>query len=188
MADLDADGAPARVVAEAVDSLGNLTCLVNCAGIFLTGPVEESAELLDRQWQTNVRAPFGLSVAALSHLRRSGGSILFLSSIAGRIGFPSSSAYCATKGAIEQLTRAMAIEEAPNGVRVNAIAPGNIETPMNAELMADPDYKRAMLDATPLGRNGRPEDIVPMALVLASRESSWVTGHSLVVDGGWTAQ
>ena len=86
------------------------------------------------------------------------------------------------------MTKSLAVEEAPHGVRVNAIAPGNIETPMNAHLMADPEYLKAMLEATPLGRNGKPEDVVPMAMLLASDAGSWITGQSFVIDGGWIAR
>jgi len=186
--DLTSDDAPGQVRDRVLERFGRVDALVHCAGLFLTGPVQSSAELLDRQWQTNVRAPYRLTIATLPTLRESRGSIVFLSSIAGHIGFPASSAYCATKGAVELMTKAIAVEEAPHGVRVNAIAPGNVETPMNAELMADPDYKQAMLAATPLGRNGRPEDIVPLALLLIGPGGRWMTGHSVIVDGGWTAR
>ncbi len=188
VADVTADGAAREIVDAAVGAFGGIDVLVNCAGTFLLGTPDESLELLDRQWQTNVRAPFALVAAALPELRRRRGAILFLSSIAGKVGFPTASAYCATKGAIELLTKALAVEEGPNGVRVNAIAPGNVETSMNAHLMADPDYKRSMLDATPLGRNGQPADIAPLAVLLASDDASFATGASVLVDGGWAAQ
>jgi NAD(P)-dependent dehydrogenase (short-subunit alcohol dehydrogenase family) len=183
----DAD-APERIVAETVGTYGGVDCLVTCAGIFTPAPVDVSLELLDSQWLTNVRAPFALTVAALPELRARKGSIVYLSSIAGKVGFPSSSAYCATKGAIEMLTRALAVEEAPNGVRVNAIAPGNVETPMNAHLMEDPDYLRAMLEATPMGRNGKAPEMAPLVVLLASDASTYTTGASVLVDGGWAAQ
>jgi NAD(P)-dependent dehydrogenase (short-subunit alcohol dehydrogenase family) len=188
VADLDDDRSPPEIVARTTAAFGRVDVLVNAAGVFTPAPIDDSAELLDRQWLTNVRAPFRLTLAALPALRDSRGAVVFLSSIAGQIGFPSSSAYCATKGAVELMTKAMAVEEAPNGVRVNAIAPGNVETPMNAHLMAEPGYKQAMLNATPLGRNGRPEDIVPLALLLAGPGGAWITGESVVIDGGWMAQ
>jgi NAD(P)-dependent dehydrogenase (short-subunit alcohol dehydrogenase family) len=188
VADLEDDGAAQRVVDDAMEALGRIDAVVNCAGVFLTGPVEESAATFDRQWRTNVRAPFRLTVAALPELRRRRGSIVFLSSIAGKIGFPNASAYCATKGAIELATKALAVEEAPNGVRVNAIAPGNVETPMNAHLMADADYYKAMIEATPLGRNAQVDDIAPIAVLLVSDAGAYITGESIVVDGGWTAR
>lgn len=188
VADLTDPHAPVRVVQEVVAELGQLDCVVNCAGVFLLGAPEDSLELLDRQWLTNVRAPYALVAAALPELRRREGSVIFISSIAGRVGFPTASAYCATKGAVELLTKALAVEEGPNGVRVNAIAPGNVETSMNEHLMADPGYKAALLEATPLGRNGQPEDIAPLAVLLASDYAAFATGTSVLVDGGWVAR
>jgi len=188
VSDVTADGAAREIVDAAVGAFGGVDVLVNCAGVFLLGQPEESLELLDRQWETNVRAPYALVAAALPELRRRRGAIIFLSSIAGKVGFPTASAYCATKGAIELLTKSLAVEEGPNGVRVNAIAPGNVETSMNAHLMADPDYKRAMLEATPLGRNGQPADIAPLAVLLASDHASFATGASVLCDGGWVAR
>jgi NAD(P)-dependent dehydrogenase (short-subunit alcohol dehydrogenase family) len=188
VADVTEEGAAERLVAETVSAFGRLDCLVNCAGVFTPAPVDVSLELLDAQWVTNVRAPFALAVAALPELRRTKGSILFLSSIAGMIGFPNATAYCATKGAIELLVKSLAVEEGPKGVRVNAIAPGNIETPMNAHLMEDPAYKRAMIEATPLARNGQVEDIAPLAVMLAASQSAFTTGASVLVDGGWAAR
>jgi NAD(P)-dependent dehydrogenase (short-subunit alcohol dehydrogenase family) len=188
ISDLERDEAAGEIVAAALAAAGGIDCVVHCAGVFLVAPIDESLELLDRQWLVNVRAPFRLTLSALPELRRRGGSVIFLSSLAGRVGFPGAAAYCATKGAIELMTRALAVEEAPKGVRINAIAPGNIETPMNAHLMADPDYLRAMIEATPLGRNGRVEDIAPIAVLLASGYSGYMTGESVLVDGGWAAQ
>jgi NAD(P)-dependent dehydrogenase (short-subunit alcohol dehydrogenase family) len=186
-ADLCADDAPGRVVAQTLDRFGSINVLFNGAGVFELAPFEDSLELLDRQWQVNVRAPFALTIAALPHLRP-GGAVIFMSSGAGHSGFATGTAYCATKGAIELLTKALAIEEAGNGVRVNAIAPGNIRTPMNEGLLADPEYERSQIEATPLRRIGEVDDIAPLAVMLASDASSYVTGHSMVVDGGWNAQ
>jgi NAD(P)-dependent dehydrogenase (short-subunit alcohol dehydrogenase family) len=187
-ADLERPEAATEIVEAAVAACGHIDCLVHCAGVFLVAPVDESLDLLDRQWQVNVGAPFRLTLTALPELRRRKGSVVFLSSVAGQVGFPGAAAYCATKGAIELLTRALAVEEAPNGVRVNAIAPGNIETPMNAHLMADPAYLRDMIEATPAGRNGRVDDIAPLAVWLASSQAAYMTGESVRVDGGWAAQ
>ena len=187
-ADLTEDGAPARVVDEAVTGLDKLDILVNAAGVFELAPFEESLEALDRQWATNVRAPFAVTCAAIPHLRRTKGTILFLSSIAGHIGFATASGYCATKGAITNLVRCLAVEEAANGVNVNAIAPGNVRTSMNDHLLADAAYEQAMLAATPAGRIGVVGDIAPAAAFLVSGAAGYITGASLVIDGGWTAQ
>ena len=109
-------------------------------------------------------------------------------SIAGQVAFPNSAAYCATKGAIEQLTKALAVELAPAGIRVNAIAPGNIRTPMNEELLKSKEYEQMYLDNTPYGRVGVVEDIAPLAVFLASDEARYIHGESILVDGGWAAR
>ncbi|OJU83645.1 MAG: 2,5-dichloro-2,5-cyclohexadiene-1,4-diol dehydrogenase [Solirubrobacterales bacterium 70-9] len=187
-ADLLVDGAPAQVVEQALAGFGRLDALVNCAGIFELAPFEESLGALDRQWECNVRAPFALTQAAIRHLRESGGTVLFLSSLAGRVGVGTGTAYCAVKGGVENLVRALAIEEAPNGVRVNAIAPGNVHTAMNEGFFADPEFEKAMLALTPLGRIGEVDDIAPAAAFLVSDAAGYITGQSLVIDGGWSAQ
>jgi NAD(P)-dependent dehydrogenase (short-subunit alcohol dehydrogenase family) len=187
VADLTADEGPARVIDEAVARFGRLDTVVHAAGVFRPQPLEQTEDaILDGQWETNVRAPFRLTRTAVPHLPE-GGAVIFISSIAGHVGFLNSSAYCATKGAIELLVKALAAELAPRGVRVNAIAPGNVRTPINEDLLADPDYARAMIDATPAGRIGEVEDIAPAVVFLASPSARYVHGSSLLIDGGWTA-
>ncbi|ADB52801.1 SDR family NAD(P)-dependent oxidoreductase [Conexibacter woesei] len=185
-ADLTDDAAPPAVVSAVVERFGQLDVLVNAAGVFEMAPLQESLSGFDRQWQLNVRAPLHLTAAAIPHLRERRGSVLFFSSIGGRVGFASGVGYCASKGAVEQVVRALALEEAPNGVRVNAIAPGNVRTRMNEDL--DPEFERAMNALTPLGRFGRVDEIAPMAAFLASDHATYVTGASIGLDGGWTAQ
>jgi NAD(P)-dependent dehydrogenase (short-subunit alcohol dehydrogenase family) len=185
--DLTTDAGPKVAVDAALAAFGSLDVLVHSAGIFWPKPFEEtSLRDLDQQWEINVRAPFALSQAALPSLR-SGASIIFVSSIAGYVGFPNSTAYCATKGAIELLTRALAVELAPRGIRVNVIAPGTIRTHMNEHLLANPDYERAMLEATPSRRIGEVEDVAALAVFVASDAASFMFGSSLLVDGGWAA-
>ena len=111
-----------------------------------------------------------------------------MSSIAGKVAFPNSAAYCATKGAIEQLTKALAVELAPAGIRVNAIAPGNIRTPMNEKLLESREYEQMYIDGTPYGRVGVVEDIAPLAVFLASDAARYIHGESILVDGGWAAR
>ena len=185
--DVTADDAPKELVDATLEALGPVDSIVHSAGIFWPKPfLETPLSDLDHQWEVNVRAPFVLTQAALPHMK-AGSTVIFISSIAGYIGFPNSSAYCATKGAVELLTRALAVELAPQGIRVNCIAPGNIATSMNEHLLADPDYYRAMIEATPSRSVGRAEEIAPMAVFLASDKASFMVGSSVLIDGGWCA-
>jgi glucose 1-dehydrogenase len=187
--ELTADDAASTIVEAAMKRFGALNILVNCAGIFEPQPFEKQPlESFDRQMAVNVRAPFALTQAALPHLRPDG-AVVNISSIAGYAGFPQSAAYCATKGAVELMTRALATELGPQGIRVNCVAPGNIRTPMNAEQFAtSPEYERSLEDKTPLGRIGETEDIATAVVFLASPAAKFVNGASWLVDGGWAAQ
>ena len=186
--DVTGDGAPATIVEHTLSAFGRIDVLVHSAGLFEPGPFDQlDAESLDRQWRTNVRAPLLLTQAALPHLD-AGASVVFVSSIAGHVGFQDSTAYCATKGALELATRALALELSPRGIRVNAVAPGNIKTPMNEELRTTTDYEAVCNAATPAGRFGEADEIAATILFLASDAASYVHGASLLVDGGWTAR
>jgi len=188
VSDLADDDAPARIVAETIDAFGALNVLVHSAGVFWPKPFADAPlDEFDQQFRVNVRAPYALTQAALPHLQPDG-AVVFVSSIAGHVGFPSSAAYCGTKGAIELITKSLAMELAPLGVRVNAIAPGNIHTPMNAEFFQSPEYERTMIERTPYGRVGVVEDIAPVAVFLASDAARYIHGESILVDGGWAAQ
>jgi NAD(P)-dependent dehydrogenase (short-subunit alcohol dehydrogenase family) len=187
--ELTSDEAPATIVNAAVQRFSGLNVLVNCAGIFEPQPFEtQPLESFDRQMAVNVRAPFALTQAALPYLRP-GGAVVNISSIAGYSGFPQSAAYCASKGAVELMTRALAAELGPQGVRVNCVAPGNIRTPMNAhQFAASRDYEKSLEEKTPLGRIGETEDIAAAVVYLASPAAKFVNGASWLVDGGWAAQ
>lgn len=186
--DINADGAAARIVDATVAELGGLNVLVNNAGIFWPKPFEETPiEELDAQLATNVRAPFLLTQRAVPHLRN-GGVIINLTSIASHVAFVNASAYCASKAALELLTKVWAVELAPQGIRTVSIAPGNVRTSMNDHLMADPAYAQLMIDMTPSGRNGEVSDISHVAVFLASDAASYVNGAALLVDGAWCAR
>jgi NAD(P)-dependent dehydrogenase (short-subunit alcohol dehydrogenase family) len=187
VADVCADPAPDEIVAETIDRFGRLDVLVHSAGIYVQASLADTSdEIFDSQWMTNTRAPFRLTRAALPHLG-SGSSIVFISSMSGHVGSPNDSAYCASKGAIELIVRALATELAPRGIRVNAVAPGNVRTPMNEGILAEPDVEREILAATPAGRVGVVGDIAPAVVYLASDASAWTHGASLVIDGGMVA-
>jgi len=188
LVDLTAAGAPEQIVVAALESFGRIDVLVHSAGLFEPVPfAETTTQSLDRQWEVNVRAPFLLTQAALPHLQ-TGSSVIFISSIAGHVGFPSSTAYCATKGAVELLARALSLELSPLGIRANVIAPGNVLTSMNEHLRALPGYEEQVSGETPAGRFGEPEEIAAAVVFFASDAASFVHGASLLVDGGWIAR
>jgi 2-keto-3-deoxy-L-fuconate dehydrogenase len=172
---------------------GVLDVLVNNAGIGHVGTLATTtAEDLDRLHAVNTRGTFNVSKAFLpSMLERRHGVIVNIASIAGLLGVRDRLAYTMTKHAIVGLTRAMALDHARDGLRINAICPGRVETPWVAErLKESPDPKAAyeeMSSTQPMGRMGRPEEIAAAALYLASDEAAFVTGSTLTPDGGWSA-
>jgi len=187
VADTCADDAPRTIVDETLARFGRLDVLVHSAGVFLPKPFAETTiEAFDSQWDTNVRAPFRLTQAALGHLAP-GSSVIFVSSVGGHVGSPDCSAYCASKGAVELLVKSLSSELAPIGIRVNAVAPGDVHTPMNAHLMT-PEYEQGLIDSTPARRVGVVGDIAPAVVFLASPAASYVHGVSLLIDGGFAAQ
>ncbi len=187
--ELTDDDAAKAIVDAAMQRFGGLNVLVNCAGIFEPMPFEtQPLESFDRQMAVNVRAPFALTQAALPY-RRPEVAVVNISSIAGYAGFPQSAAYCATKGAVELMTRALATELGPQGVRVNCVEPGNIRTPMNAAQFAPSrEYEKPLEETPPLGRIGETEDIAAAVVYLSSPAAKFVNGASWLVDGGWAAQ
>lgn len=187
-ADICAAGGPQLVVEEVLRRFNKLDVLVHSAGVFLPALFADTTdEILDAQMDTNLRAPFRLTRAAAPHLR-SGSSVIFVSSMSGHVGSPECTAYCASKGAVELLVKALATEMAPRGVRVNAVAPGNVLTPMNQHLFQDPAFEREQLAETPAGRIGTVADIAPAVVYLASPAASYVHGASLLIDGGCAAR
>lgn len=174
---------------EAVGRMGRLDILVNNAGINIRKPALELSRDEYRQvLTTNLEGYFLCSRAAGRILVPQGsGKVINISSIMGRVALASQAAYASSKGAIEQLTKVLAIEWAANNVQVNAIAPTYFETELTKPLFEDTERKEFITARTPMGRWGKPHELAGAAIFLASGASDYVTGHTLVVDGGWTA-
>lgn len=166
--------------------------LVNNAGICQFKPfLELTEEEWDRTLDINLRGYFLCAQAAAKEMvKQKNGKIINIASVASGqvgIGFPTLAHYSASKGGIIALTETLAVELAPYGIRVNAIAPGMIETPMIASIKENPQQEKEMLKRVPMGRVGKPEEVSNLVLFLASDESSYITGSTVVIDGGWLA-
>lgn len=187
---LPCDVTDATAVARLFESLERCDVLVNNAGGNQPQPfVDVSLETLDRLLALNVRSMFVTAQAAARRmLAQRAGVILHMSSQMGHVGAPNRTVYCMTKHAIEGLTKAMAVELAPQGIRVNSLAPTYIETPLTQPFFADPAFRADTLRRIPLGRIGQVEEVAAAAVFLASPAASLITGTSLVIDGGYTAQ
>jgi gluconate 5-dehydrogenase len=175
------------LVNEIEDKFGQIDVLVNNAGINMKKPMEEvTDEEFDRIIQTNVNGLFALSrEVAKKMIPRKAGSIINITSMAAIYGISGVTAYSASKTAVLGLTRTMAVDLSPKGIRVNAIAPGFIDSPMLRKAFdSDPERERKVLSRTPLGTLGEAEDIGAAAVYLASDEAKFVTGVNLAVDGG----
>jgi NAD(P)-dependent dehydrogenase (short-subunit alcohol dehydrogenase family) len=185
--DLDQLSALPGLVDDIVNRLGQVTILVNNAGVNLK---KEFTDVTDDEFQqimlTNVNAVFALSREVVKKMLESGyGSIINISSMASRYGIPKVTAYTASKSAIEGMTRSMAVDLSPQGIRVNCIAPGFIETDMSSKaLQSDQKRMQKVLSRTPMGILGKPEDIAEAALFFATDASRFITGVVLPVDGG----
>jgi NAD(P)-dependent dehydrogenase (short-subunit alcohol dehydrogenase family) len=180
------------IAAEVAAKLGSISILVNNAGITRRNAFTADADAVAKDWQDiiaiNLNGAFNVTQAFLDQLRKTKGRIVNLASIQSfvHIRTPSSTAYTASKHGVLGFTKALAAELGKDGVRVNAIGPGFIETPLNANTRANhPEYVKVFMDHTPLGRAGKPEDIVGPAIFLASDLSAYVTGTIVMADGGY---
>lgn len=171
-----------------IESLGRVDLLVNNAGTNRPEPfLEVTDEALDLMLELNVRAAFRIARSA-ARMMGAGGSIINMTSQMGHVGSPRRTVYCMTKHALEGLTKAMAVELAPVGIRVNSVAPTFVETPMTASMLEDSDFAAFVHRMIPMGKMATAEQIAAAVMYLASPSAGMVTGHSLVIDGGWTAQ
>jgi NAD(P)-dependent dehydrogenase (short-subunit alcohol dehydrogenase family) len=168
---------------------GRLDILVNNAGVGLYTKTENTTPT---EWETIIGINLGGVFSCCKHfgammIAAKSGAIINISSVAGQVALKRQVAYCATKGGVEQLTRGLALDWAEHGIRVNAIGYGFIETDLTAEITTHPHLSARLLARTPLGRFGQVSEVAGAAIFLASPSASYVTGHTLMVDGGWTA-
>ena len=186
----------AGMVDGAVDALGQLDIVVNSAGVTARNalpPGSDPDDVWDRVIEVNLKGTYLVSRCAVAHMRREdGGSIVNLASTMGMVGYPPGlggalNPYPPSKGGVIQLTRNMAVDLARDGIRVNCLCPGFVETDLTKSLTDDPPTLEMLESRHPLGRLGRPEEVANAALYLASDEASYVTGAALTVDGGYTA-
>lgn len=181
------------LVDHVVEAEGRVDFLVNCAGVFFPTPAgETSAEDLDRIVDINLKGPFNAINAVAPHMKAAGnGKIVSIASVAAVMGLGSYSLYCGTKAGVAMMTRALACELAPHGINVNAIAPGNTATPMNADIRTNPTFKpmlEAMAARTPSGRvYSDPSEIASLALYLLSEDARAMHGTTVLIDEGFSA-
>ena len=187
--DLTDDAFRATLVARAVAALGGLDVLVNAAGIIQSADWKTTTlESWDRMFDINLRSVFGLTQHALPHLIESRGAIVNVSSVTGPRAFPGVLAYCVSKAGVDQLTRCLALELAPLGVRVNAVNPGVVRTNLHRNGGMEETRYTAFLEHSktthPMGRIGEPEEVAQLIGFLASDSAGWITGETIAIDGG----
>lgn len=175
-------------VATTLESFGQIDILVNNAGVNVRKPVLDlSADEWDMVLNTNLRGYFLMAQAVVpAMLSRGSGKVINMASIFGAVGLPTQLAYASSKGGVVQMTKVMALEWARQGIQVNAIGPTYFETPLVAQLRNDPERYQFIVDRTPAGRWGQPEELAGLVIFLASRASDFITGQTIFIDGGWT--
>jgi 3-oxoacyl-[acyl-carrier protein] reductase len=175
-----------RIFAETKKAFGRLDVLVNNAGIYQFAPLEQiTEEQFHRQFNTNVLGLLLATQEAAKHFPQEGGSVINIGSVVSDITPPASAVYTATKGAVDAVTRVLAKELGPRKIRVNSINPGIIETEgTHTAGFIGSDFEKKAAAEAPLGRTGQPSDIAPIAVFLASQDSGWLTGETLIASGG----
>ncbi len=184
--DVAKSGDVQRIFSETQKAFGKLDILVNNAGVYQFASLEEfNEELFHRLFNTNVLGALLATREAVKLFGDNGGSVINIGSAATEINVPTSSVYTATKGALDSITAVLAKELGPKKIRVNSINPGMIETEgVHAQGIIGSDFQKSFEAQTPLGRIGQPGDITPLAVFLASTDSGWLTGETLVASGG----
>ncbi len=185
---LTESGAAQTLVDDCVQKMERIDVLVNCAGINRPQPAEEvSEENWDAVHGINLKALFFICQAAgRQMIERRSGKIINISSQTGTVAIPLRAAYCSSKAGVDQLTRVLALEWSKYNINVNAVAPTFVETPFTKKMFDDAEFKKYVLDSIPLGRMANPEEIAYPVLFLATEYAAMITGHVLLVDGGWT--
>jgi len=177
-----------EVVDWTVAEYGRLDVMVNNAGIGRAHTLEETdQEEWDAVRSVNLDGVMHGCKAALPHLKETEGCIINIASIYGLVGGPGAAAYCTAKGGVVNLTRQLAVDYATEGVRVNSICPGFVETAMTDDMLDDEEFYSFIMAETPMDRVAQPEEIAGVAVFLASDDASYMTGQNIAVDGGWTA-
>ena len=186
--DITALGAPEELVGAVIAKYGKIDVLVNCAG---TNRPQSAEDVTEQNWDVilgvNLKALFFMCQAAgREMIKRNGGKIINISSQAGIAAIPARAAYGASKGGVNQLTRNLALDWAKYNITVNAVAPTFVQTPLTKNMLADPDFQKYVIASIPLGRMAQPEEVAYATVFLASDFADMITGHILLVDGGWT--